>query len=130
MAKGVEDTAFYRYVRLLALNEVGGDPGRFGSARRRRSTTPNGRARARGSPRRCSPGTTHDTKRSADVRARIGALAWLADEWAEQVARVAPAERVAPRRDGAPDWTEELLVYQTLVGAWPIEPERLDRLPR
>ena len=77
MAKGVEDTAFYRYVRLLALNDVGGDPGRFGDRRRRRST-PRNAERAERFPRNLLVTQTHDTKRSGDVRARIGALAGMA----------------------------------------------------
>jgi len=117
MAKGVEDTAFYRYVRLLALNEVGGDPGRFGI-----SVEQFHRANASRPPHGLLAGTTHDTKRSADVRARIGALAGMADAWAEHVRRW----RTLNAHDGPPDWTEELLVYQTLVGAWPLEPRRLE----
>jgi (1->4)-alpha-D-glucan 1-alpha-D-glucosylmutase len=122
MAKGVEDTAFYRYVRLLALNEVGGDPGRFGI------TTSDFHAanleRARRFPRTLLPATTHDTKRSADVRARIGALAGIAERFAAHAHRW--RELNAPLHRGpAPDWTEELLLYQTLLGAWPIAPERL-----
>jgi len=120
MAKGVEDTAFYRYVRLLALNEVGGDPGRFGI-----SVDDFHQAnleRAARFPNALLAGTTHDTKRSADVRARIGVLAEIADEWAERAARW----RELLAHDGPPDWTEELLVYQTLVGAWPLEPGRLE----
>ena len=74
MAKGVEDTAFYRYARLLALNDVGGDPGRFSVsvARLPRAAT---RERAERFPRNLLVTQTHDTKRSGDVRARIGALA-------------------------------------------------------
>jgi (1->4)-alpha-D-glucan 1-alpha-D-glucosylmutase len=124
MAKGVEDTAFYRYVRLLALNEVGGDPGRFGLSvekfHRRNAE------RAAHFPNTLLPGTTHDTKRSADVRARIGALAGMAERWGERV--LAWRELAEPLREGgAPDWPEELLVYQTLVGAWPIEADRLEQ---
>ncbi|HEY3922181.1 MAG TPA: malto-oligosyltrehalose synthase [Gaiellaceae bacterium] len=117
MAKGVEDTAFYRYVRLLALNEVGGDPGRFSipvdEFHRLNTARPVHGLLA---------GTTHDTKRSADVRARIGVLAELADEWTERVR----TWHEFNAHDGGPDWTEELLVYQTLVGAWPLELERLE----
>jgi (1->4)-alpha-D-glucan 1-alpha-D-glucosylmutase len=124
MAKGVEDTAFYRYVRLLALNEVGGDPGRFGLSveefHRRNAE------RAARWPRTLLAGTTHDTKRSADVRARIGALAGMAERWREHVLRWRGLND--PLREGdAPDWPEELLVYQTLVGAWPIEADRLEQ---
>jgi (1->4)-alpha-D-glucan 1-alpha-D-glucosylmutase len=117
MGKGVEDTAFYRYVRQLALNEVGGDPGRFGI-----TVAEFHRANTLRPWRGMLAGTTHDTKRSADVRARIGALSGMAQRWAERVA----AWRELNAHDGAPDWTEELLIYQTLVGAWPLEPERLE----
>jgi (1->4)-alpha-D-glucan 1-alpha-D-glucosylmutase len=122
MAKGVEDTAFYRYVRLLALNEVGGDPSRF-SLEVDEFHAANARRSAR-CPHGLLAGTTHDTKRSADVRARIGALAGMAARWRESVLRW--HELTAGIRPGpAPDWTEELFVYQTLVGAWPIGLERL-----
>ena len=82
MAKGVEDTAFYRYLRLTALNEVGGNPDRF--------SLPVGEfhranvERAERFPRHLLTTQTHDTKRSGDVRARIAALTWLADEWLER----------------------------------------------
>jgi (1->4)-alpha-D-glucan 1-alpha-D-glucosylmutase len=118
MAKGVEDTAFYRYFRLAALNEVGGNPGRFGipvaefheaNAKRQERF-----------PLHLLTTYTHDTKRSPDVRARIVALTWLPDEWAAAVRRWREAT------GGLDDGREELLVYQTLVGAWPIERERLD----
>jgi (1->4)-alpha-D-glucan 1-alpha-D-glucosylmutase len=121
-AKGVEDTAFYRYVRLLALNEVGGDPGRFHldvagfhAANLERA----GRF-----PFSLLAGTTHDTKRSADVRARIGALSTMPEAWAERATRWRSLTR--SDHDGPPDWTEELLIYQTLVGAWPINAQRLN----
>jgi (1->4)-alpha-D-glucan 1-alpha-D-glucosylmutase len=121
-AKGVEDTAFYRYNRLLALNEVGGDPGRFGLSVAEFHA---GNARrAERFPRGLLVTQTHDTKRSGDVRARIGALAGMAGEWREHVLRW--RELNAPlRADGAPDANEEYLIYQTLAGAWPIAPERL-----
>jgi len=122
MAKGVEDTAFYRYVRLLALNDVGGDPSRWsigvdafhaGNVRR-----------AERFPRHMLSSQTHDTKRSGDVRARIGALAAMAEEWVAAVRRW--RELCAPlRADGAPDPVEEYTIFQTLAGAWPIEPVRL-----
>ena len=79
VAKGVEDTAFYRYGRLLALCDVGGDPGRFGiSADRFHDANAE---RARRFPEAMLTTMTHDTKRSSDVRARITALTWIADEW-------------------------------------------------
>jgi (1->4)-alpha-D-glucan 1-alpha-D-glucosylmutase len=117
MATGVENTAFYRYVRLLALNEVGGDPGRFGI-----TVDQFHRANTLRKRRGLLAGTTHDTKRSADVRARIGVLAGLAERFAER----ALAWRALNAHDGGPDWTEELLIYQTLLGAWPLEPDRLE----
>jgi (1->4)-alpha-D-glucan 1-alpha-D-glucosylmutase len=123
MAKGVEDTAFYRYHRFVALNEVGGAPDRFGIPLERFHEA--NAARAARFPRHLLATQTHDTKRSADVRARLVALSWFAGEWAALVRRWHAAN--APlRRGGAPDGNEELLVYQTLLGAWPIEPERLD----
>jgi len=123
MAKGVEDTAMYRYPRLLALNEVGGDPDRFGlsvdefhaaCARRQRDW-----------PLALLAATTHDTKRSGDTRARIGALAGLGAEWRRLVTdwRALFDEH---RRADAPDDDEQLFVLETLVGAWPIARERLD----
>ena len=118
MAKGVEDTAFYRYFRLAALNEVGGDPARFGLTV---NTFHEANAkRAARFPLHLLTTYTHDTKRSPDVRARIVALTWLADEWRERL----DAWRAELRRLDDP--REELLVLQTLVGALPIEPERLD----
>jgi (1->4)-alpha-D-glucan 1-alpha-D-glucosylmutase len=122
-AKGVEDTAFYRYNRLLALNEVGGDPARFGLSVADFHRANAGRA-AR-FPRGLLVTQTHDTKRSGDVRARIGALAGLAGEWREHVLRWRE-RNAALRSDGAPDANEEYLIYQTLIGAWPIEAERLE----
>jgi (1->4)-alpha-D-glucan 1-alpha-D-glucosylmutase len=114
MAKGVEDTAFYRYLRLVALNEVGGDPGRFGlSVDEFHART---LERAGRFPRALLATQTHDTKRSADVRARIAALAGLAPEWAER----ARGWRVLE------DPAEDYLLWQTLVGAWPLERERLE----
>jgi (1->4)-alpha-D-glucan 1-alpha-D-glucosylmutase len=120
MAKGVEDTAFYRYNRLLALNEVGGDPTRFGI-----SVEDFHRGcleRARRFPRGLLITQTHDTKRSGDSRARIGALAGMADEWAAQVERW----RVLVPEEGPPSWSEAYLIFQTVVGAWPLELERLE----
>jgi (1->4)-alpha-D-glucan 1-alpha-D-glucosylmutase len=122
MAKGVEDTASYRYVRLLALNEVGGNPGRFCLGVDEFHAA--GAIRAQRFPHNLLAATTHDTKRSADVRARIAALAGTAELWRERVLwwHELTAEL---RRPEAPDWNEELFVYQTLAGAWPIGPDRL-----
>jgi (1->4)-alpha-D-glucan 1-alpha-D-glucosylmutase len=123
MAKGVEDTAFYVYNRLLSLNEVGGDPERFGLA-------PAALHRAFAErrerwPRAMSATSTHDTKRSEDVRARLNVLSELPGEWRTAVERWAELNRphkVATEDGTAPDANEEYFLYQTLVGAWPIEP--------
>jgi (1->4)-alpha-D-glucan 1-alpha-D-glucosylmutase len=121
-AKAVEDTAFYRYNRLVALNEVGGDPQAFG-------TEPAELHALLGERLESWPGSlnttsTHDTKRSEDVRVRIAALSEVPAEWAEQLRRWARTNR--PHKvtiDGAlcPDRNDELLLYQTLVGAFPDE---------
>lgn len=121
-AKGIEDTAFYRDMRLTALNEVGGEPARFSLSVADFHTA--NALRARRFPHNLLETQTHDTKRSGDVRARIGALAGMASEWRERV--LAWRELTAElRADGIPDATEEYLIYQTLVGAWPISAERL-----
>ena len=106
-AKGVEDTAFYRHLRLLALNEVGGDPARFGLSVDAFHAA--NAARAERFPRGLLVTQTHDTKRSGDVRARIGALSTMAEEWA------ALAEGWVREAD-APDEHSAYLVLQTLVG--------------
>jgi (1->4)-alpha-D-glucan 1-alpha-D-glucosylmutase len=123
MAKGVEDTAFYRYARLLALNDVGGDPSRFGVSVEDFHAA--NAQRAARFPNNLLITQTHDTKRSGDVRARIGALAAMPEAWAEHVRRWF-ALNAPLRSGGAPDRVEEYFAYQTLVGAWPIEPERLE----
>jgi (1->4)-alpha-D-glucan 1-alpha-D-glucosylmutase len=121
MAKGVEDTAFYRYLRLTALNEVGGDPGRFGT-----STEEFHRACAQAQrdwPVSMTALSTHDTKRSEDVRARLVLLSECPTDWGEAVTRWAAL--AAPHRSPAgPDTGTEQLVFQTVVGAWPIDVER------
>jgi (1->4)-alpha-D-glucan 1-alpha-D-glucosylmutase len=121
MAKGVEDTAFYRYQPLISLNEVGSDPGRFGSA-------PPDFHRAMAQAARHWPEamltlSSHDTKRSGDVRARISVLSELPEAWERAVARWADHNSVH-KRDRWPDRNTEYLLYQTLVGAWPVEPGR------
>jgi (1->4)-alpha-D-glucan 1-alpha-D-glucosylmutase len=118
MAKGVEDTAFYRYFRLTALNEVGGNPDRFSLAPEDLHET--ALARLERHPLQLLASQTHDTKRAGDVRARIGALAGLHGRWAERV------HRWRDLTGGMDDPNEEYLVWQTLVGAWPIVPSRLE----
>jgi (1->4)-alpha-D-glucan 1-alpha-D-glucosylmutase len=122
MAKGVEDTAFYRHHRLICLNEVGGDPDRFGVPLRQFHDTC---ARAQKEhPRGLLASTTHDTKRSEDVRARLAVLSEIPGDWADAVCRWAD-NNVRHRTGQVPDPNTEYLLYQTLVGAWPISLERI-----
>jgi (1->4)-alpha-D-glucan 1-alpha-D-glucosylmutase len=122
MAKGVEDTAFYCFNRLVALNEVGGDPGSFGfSADEFHKACAETQAQW---PRSMLASSTHDTKRSEDVRARLHLLSEIPDRWREAVQRWAKLNK-RYRRDGLPDRNAEYLLYQTLVGAWPIATERM-----
>ncbi len=123
VAKGIEDTAFYRYGRLLSLCDVGGDPGRFGISVERFHSA--GAERARRFPRAMLTTMTHDTKRSADVRARITALTWLADEWPARLRAWMAATDELRSAAGAPDDVERCFLFQTLAGAWPIERERV-----
>ena len=123
-AKGVEDTAFYRYGRLIALNEVGGDPGRFGISVEQFHA--GCMERARRFPLNLLTTQTHDAKRSADVRARIGVLASMPSEWESAVDRwFALTEPLCS--GGAPDNVERYFLFQTLVGAWPIELARVQQ---
>jgi (1->4)-alpha-D-glucan 1-alpha-D-glucosylmutase len=147
MAKGVEDTAFYRWSRLVALNEVGGEPDSPG-------TEPAAFHEFAGRLARDWPATlttlsTHDTKRQEDVRARLAVLAEIPQEWAAEVAgwhEAAAALSGGGRRAGAgaergggtsrargrrkrsggglPEPDTEYLMWQTLVGSWPVSPER------
>jgi len=122
MAKGVEDTAFYRYQPLVSLNEVGGDPGRFGRPVADFHHAMAGAARRW--PQAMLTLSTHDTKRSGDVRARISLLSELPAEWERAVTRWAERNR-RHSRAGWPDRNTEYLLYQTLAGAWPIDPGRV-----
>jgi (1->4)-alpha-D-glucan 1-alpha-D-glucosylmutase len=119
MAKGVEDTAFYAYNRLLSLNEVGGNPGRSdfdGLAELHRLNA----RRAEEWPHTLNATSTHDTKRSEDVRARIAVLSEMPELWARTVRRWSRMNSPL-RRDGIPHPNEELLLYQTLIGMWPLD---------
>lgn len=122
MAKGVEDTAFYRYGRLLALNDVGGDPSRFGIPVQRFHAA--NIERDERFPFSLVTTQTHDTKRSADVRAAIAALSWAPEAWEDAVERwFAATESLCS--EGAPDPVERYFLFQTLAGAWPISGSRL-----
>jgi (1->4)-alpha-D-glucan 1-alpha-D-glucosylmutase len=122
MAKGVEDTAFYCYNRLVSLNDVGGDPGRFGVSvqefhRHCEYMQENW-------PHTMLATTTHDTKRSEDVRARISLLSEIPDAWADEV-RFWASRNEHHKTNGLPDRNTEYLIYQTMIGAWPIGFDRL-----
>jgi (1->4)-alpha-D-glucan 1-alpha-D-glucosylmutase len=121
-AKGVEDTAFYCYARLVSLNEVGGDPSRFGVATEDfHKWCCETQAHH---PMTMLSTSTHDTKRSEDVRVRIALLSESPLAWGEAVNRWSAAN--AHYRTGEfPDRKTEYFLYQTLVGAWPISKERL-----
>jgi (1->4)-alpha-D-glucan 1-alpha-D-glucosylmutase len=123
MAKGLEDTAFYVYNRLTSLNEVGGDPSRFGIPPT--AVHQNFAARQQHWPRALSTTSTHDSKRSEDVRARISVLSEMPEAWRECLQRwsaLNEPHRVQVEDEKAPDRNVEYLLYQTLLGAWPVEP--------
>jgi (1->4)-alpha-D-glucan 1-alpha-D-glucosylmutase len=122
MAKGVEDTVFYIYNRLLSLNEVGGDPDAFGLPLQKFHGF--NRRRAENWPCSLTAASTHDTKRGEDVRARINVLSEIPQEWEKTIKRWKKINREKKRRtDGCPvpDSNDEYFLYQTLVGAFPFE---------
>ena len=125
MAKGLEDTAFYRYNRMIALNEVGGHPQDFGVPL---DTFHKANAERAKSFPHCMLGTsTHDTKRGEDVRARLAVLSELPDEWAVVLSVWSKALGLEDQQadpDAAPDRNDIYAILQTLVGTWP--PELLD----
>ncbi len=121
-AKGLEDTTFYRHVPLVSMNEVGGDPSRFGNPPstfhalnlHRLSQWPAG----------LSTTATHDTKRGEDARIRIDALSEFSDEWRgclDRWSQENAGEKRDVRKTQAPDPVEEYFFYQTLIGSWPFE---------
>jgi len=122
MAKSLEDTAFYRYHRLLALNEVGGDPAA------KALSVPAFHAmmqtRAKEWPHGMTATATHDTKRGEDARARLAALTEIPDEWTSTVSRwklLNAPHVVLNDTKRAPTASREYMLYQTLLGAWPLE---------
>jgi (1->4)-alpha-D-glucan 1-alpha-D-glucosylmutase len=122
MAKSLEDTAFYRYHRLLALNEVGGDPSADALAVEHFHEMM--RTRAREWPHGMTATATHDTKRGEDARARLAALTELSSEWTSAAAKwkVLNAQHLVTRGNmRAPSVTAEYMLYQTLLGAWPLD---------
>jgi (1->4)-alpha-D-glucan 1-alpha-D-glucosylmutase len=135
MAKAMEDTSFYIYNRLVSLNEVGGDPSAFGM-------TVNAfhgasQARAKHWPHTMLATSTHDGKRSEDVRARINVLSELPTLWRQRVARWSRLNRrmkTALDGNAGPSRNDEYLLYQTLIGVWPLDdadlPTLLERIER
>jgi (1->4)-alpha-D-glucan 1-alpha-D-glucosylmutase len=119
MAKGLEDTCFYRYNRLTSLNDVGGDPLRFGVSLK--EFHKHIQARARTWPDEMVTTSTHDSKRSEDVRARINVLSEIPLEWFRQVRTWRDLNRrnkTPCNGTEAPTANDEYLLYQTLIGAW------------
>jgi (1->4)-alpha-D-glucan 1-alpha-D-glucosylmutase len=120
-AKGVEDTAFYCYNRFVALNEVGGNPARFGvSPAEFHARMAEVQERY---PRTINATATHDSKRGEDVRARLAVISECPGAWTAAVTRWAE-QNERHRSGGRPDRNTEYLYYQTLVGAWPLPPDR------
>ncbi|PVE22036.1 4-alpha-glucanotransferase [Microvirga sp. KLBC 81] len=122
MAKSLEDTLFYRYGRLIALNEVGGDPGHFGITLQAFHTA--NAKRARDWPHAMIATATHDTKRGEDARARLLALSEMPEEWEEAVSLW--RESISPYLSDvngapAPDANDQVILLQALLGAWPLE---------
>ena len=130
MAKGVEDTTFYNYNRFVSLNEVGGNPGEFGISvdefhRACHETLEH-------YPLAMLTTSTHDTKRSEDVRARLNVISEIPEEWAAAVQQWAEInDRYKSKGEqGFPDRNTEYLFYQILVGAWPLSVERAQEYMR
>jgi (1->4)-alpha-D-glucan 1-alpha-D-glucosylmutase len=119
-AKGVEDTAFYRYNRLLSLNEVGGDPQRFGGPPEEFHEA--NRTRLAHWPYAMLATATHDTKRGEDARARLNVLSEIPADWRRMIlqwSRINNANRTLIQGEHAPHRNDEYLFYQALLGAWP-----------
>jgi len=120
MAKGFEDTAFYRYHRLVSLNEVGSAPDRFGCSVERFHTVI--ARRADDWPHAMNSTATHDSKRGEDVRARLNVLSEIPTEWKTRIDawhRFTRGHRMRKGPNTVPDKNTEYLLYQTLLGAWP-----------
>jgi (1->4)-alpha-D-glucan 1-alpha-D-glucosylmutase len=129
MAKAVEDTTFYQYNRLASLNEVGGEPGRFGASLA--AFHRQNQERARRWPQAMLATSTHDNKRSEDARARISVLSEIPEEWRNALSRWSSLNHgkrnepddgdryEEPGGEPAPSRNDEYLLYQTLLGIWP-----------
>lgn len=121
-AKGLEDTAFYRYARFISLNEVGGNPGQFG-------VTVEEFHSYNSDQQRCWPHAllataTHDTKRGEDLRARLNVLSEMPDAWRRRVGKWRELNRAKRTAPAVPSANDEYLLYQTLAGSWSSDAER------
>ena len=129
MAKGLEDTSFYRYHRLVSLNDVGGEPSRFGiSVAAYHAAT---RARAKRWPHNLLATSTHDSKRSEDLRTRINVLSEIPTEWKlllKRWSRINQPKKQSIDGAPAPSANDEYLLYQTLIGSWPLGDIMIDDL--
>ncbi|PSN20123.1 malto-oligosyltrehalose synthase [filamentous cyanobacterium CCP5] len=122
MAKGVEDTLFYVYNRLISLNEVGGHPGQFGLSLK--AFHDYNRKQLQTWPHKLNASSTHDTKRSEDIRARLNVLSEIPEEWQQQVLRwrhLNEAFKQVAEKRVIPDANDEYFLYQTLLGVFPFD---------
>ncbi|WP_264049088.1 malto-oligosyltrehalose synthase [Methylobacterium flocculans] len=122
MAKSLEDTLFYRFAELLALNEVGGDPGEYGLDAEHFHALQ--AARARDWPNAMITTATHDTKRGEDARSRLLALSEIPEAWAEAWdtwTALATPHLTAIDKEPAPDANDQWMFFQAILGAWPLE---------
>ncbi|MDK2821686.1 MAG: (1-_4)-alpha-D-glucan 1-alpha-D-glucosylmutase [Clostridia bacterium] len=127
MAKGFEDTALYVYNRLVSLNEVGGDPETIGISIEEFHHI--NEYRQKNWPHTISATTTHDTKRSEDVRMRINVISEIPNAWAEKVEqwhRMNKSKKIKINNEAFPEENTELLIYQTLLGTWPLEEKDME----
>ena len=130
MAKGLEDTALYIYNRLTSMNEVGGHPG--GTALSMESFHKFLQVRLEQTPLTLNATSTHDTKRSEDVRARLNVLSELPDDWETLLKKWSKLNRrhkLVVDGQAAPDGNDESLIYQTMLGAWPLNQEEIQLFP-
>jgi (1->4)-alpha-D-glucan 1-alpha-D-glucosylmutase len=126
-AKGLEDTAFYRYNRLVSLNDVGGEPSRFGTPLTAFHKA--NEERSNRYPHTLLATSTHDSKRSEDVRARLNVISEIVEQWRRRLTRWSRLNRAKKRlvdQAWAPGRNDEYLFYQTLLGVWPLEEPDVD----
>lgn len=132
MAKGMEDTCFYRYNRLIALNDVGGDPQAFGTSLT--AFHEGNRRRSRAWPHGMLASSTHDSKHSEDFRLRLDALSEMPALWKLALRKWSRMNRArkttGPDGEAQPSGNDEYRLYQTLLGAWPLEPMDAEALGR